>query len=131
MTIFTSIILVIAISIVASIIGYNLQRGIKPMSQFKLDFDNEQIEEVAQELFDKQLRPTAPKVCANTKEVTSQDITPQVIDKVVHIAKAAPQMGTVNVEAIVEQIKKDNPTKPESPIDKAKSKRKYYPRKNK
>jgi hypothetical protein len=131
MTILTSIILVVAISIVASIIAYNVQMGTKPLSQFKLDFDNEQIEEVGDELYNKQLRPVAPKVPAKTKEVTSQDITPQIIDKVVRIAKAAPQMGTVNIDSIVEQIKKDNPTKSQLPIDKPKSKRKYYPRKNK
>ena len=46
---------------------------------------------------------------------TSQQITPQVIEEVVKIAKATPESTTVALEAIVQ------PTKPVK-------KRKYYPR---
>lgn len=124
MTIFSTIILLAAIIATALVVAYNMQRGTKPMSEFKLDFDNEQIEELPKELFNKELRPVAPKVPTKSKEVTSQDITPQTIVQAIKVAKAAPSAGTVNVEAVAQEIKKDKRTKSEFPIDKPNNKRK-------
>ena len=118
MTILTSIILVAAIVLVVTFIAYQMQKGTKALSEFKADYDNnaevQELADLATELYNKELRPVAPrKTIKNIEldiEVTSEDITPQVIEKAVEIANAAP----VNIEAIVEVAKP------------AKKKRKYH-----
>ena len=123
MTILTSIILVAAIVLVALFIAYNVQKGTKALSEFKADYDNnsevQELTDLAKELYIKDLRPVAPKKTIKNievdVEVTSKDITPPVIEKVIEVADIAP----VNVEATVEVVKP------------AKKKRKYYSRKPK
>ena len=118
MTILTSFILVVLIILAALFIAYNVQKGTKTLQEFKDDYyDNEaaqQVADLATELYNKELRPVAPrKTIKNIEldiEVTSEDITPQVIEKAVEVANAAP----VNIEAIVEVAKP------------AKKKRKYH-----
>jgi len=118
MTILTSFTLVVLIIVVAIFIAYNVQKGTKTLQEFKDDYyDNEEVQQVADlatELYNKELRPVAPrKTIKNIEldvEVTSKDITPQVIEKVIEVADIAP----VNVEAIVEVVKP------------AKKKRKYH-----
>jgi Na+-transporting NADH:ubiquinone oxidoreductase subunit NqrC len=65
MTILTSIILVAAIVLVAAFIAYQMQKGTKPMSEFKADFDNnaevQELAELAKELYNKDLRPIVAK----------------------------------------------------------------------
>ena len=126
MTILTSIILIVAIIAIALFIAYNVQKGTKTLQEFKADyFNNEEVQEVAdlaKELYNKDLRPTvakkAPKKEKVVKEVETiaEVITPEVVEKVVEVAKVTPEVTTVNVEAVVEAIK-------------PKKKRKYYPRK--
>lgn len=119
MTILTSIILVVAVVAVALFIAYNAQRGTKALKDFKADYDNnaevQQLADLAKELYNKDLRPVAPKKApkkVEQVETIAEVVTPQVVEKVLEVADIAP----VNVEAVVE------PTKP-------KKKRKYYPRK--
>ena len=86
---------------------------------------------LVEELYNKDLRTTVAKKAPKKEKVVEQVetiaevITPEVIEKVVEIAKVTPETTTVNIEAAVEV------TKPEFPIDKPKKKRKYYPRKPK
>lgn len=118
MTILTSIILVAAIVLVVTFIAYQMQKGTKALSEFKADYDNnaevQELADLATELYNKELRPVAPKKTIKNIEldieVTPKDITPQVIEKAVEVADIAP----VNVEAIVEVVKP------------AKKKRKYH-----
>jgi hypothetical protein len=131
MTILTSFTLVVLIIVVAIFIAYNVQKGTKTLQEFKDDYyDNEAAQEVADlatELYNKELRPVAPrKTIKNIEldvEVTSKDITPQVIDKAVEIAKVTPEDTTVNVEAVVEALKTVEAVV--EPI-KPKKKRKYH-----
>ena len=106
MTILTSIILIGAIVLVALGIAYNVQKGTKTLEELRANFyDNEaeQQAEIAQELYDKDLRPIVAKKAI-------EDLHPIVA---------------------VKEIKKDKETKSEFPIDKPKKKRKYYPKKKK
>ena len=132
MTILTSTILVAAIVIVATFIAYQMQKGTKALKEFKADFDNnaevQQLTDLAKELYNKDLRPVAPKTTIKKKksefpidkpakktkavEAIAEVVAPQVVEKVVEVADIAP----VKVEAVVETAK-------------PKKKRKYYPRK--
>lgn len=151
MSILEVIILVVSVIGVAALIAFNMQRGTKALSEFKMDYDNnaevQEVVELAKELYNKDLRPTpvnkAPKKkksefpinqpakAQKAVEVTSKDITPEVIKKAVELAKQAPeeiaktvvqevepQVTTQSVEVTVEVVK---PSK----------KRKYYPKKPK
>ena len=72
MTILTSIILVAAIVLVATFIAYQMQKGTKAMSEFKTDFDNneevQELTDLAKELYNKDLRPVAPKKTIKKKK---------------------------------------------------------------
>jgi hypothetical protein len=125
MTIIEIIVLILAIVGLAGVIGYQLTKGQPSLKDMVQDIKAEQ---VANELYNKDLRPTPEKKAPKKREVTSQDITQEVIKKVVEIAKVTPEAATVNLEAVVEKVKE---TKPEFPIDKPKKKRKYYPKKPK
>ena len=147
MSIITSIILVAVIVIGVSFLAYYLQRGTKAMSEFKMDFDNneqaQELAELAKELYNKDLRPIVAKKAPKAKkselpidqptkkekavEATTADTTPQVTEKLVKIAQVVPEgiveepikeeTTTVNVEPVVEAVKP------------SKKKRKYYPKK--
>lgn len=107
-----------AISIVAVIIGLFILNKTKTITSDEPSYTQEEITNIklAEELYNKELRNT------------SADITPQVIEKAVEIAKVLPPDTTINAEVVVEKAKQ---TKSEFPIDKPKKKRKYYPRKPK
>lgn len=115
-----------AIIAIALFIAYNVQKGTKTLQEFKADyFNNEEIQEVAdlaKELYNKDLRPIVAKKAPKKEKVVKQVetiaevVTPEVVEKVVEVAKVTPEVTTVNVEAVVEAIK-------------PKKKRKYYPRK--
>jgi len=151
MTILTSFILVAAIVLVAAFIAYQMQKGTKALSEFKADFDNneevQELADLAKELYNKDLRPVAPKTTIKKKksefpidkpakktkavETIAEVVAPQVVEKAVEVADIAPvkvealvskatgvdEAPIQTVEAVVEAVK---PTK---------KKRKYYPRK--
>jgi paraquat-inducible protein B len=154
MTIIEIIVLILTIVGLAGVIGYQLTKGqpyLKDMVQDVKDIEVK-TEQVANELYNKDLRPIVAKKAPKKEKVieqvesmkkvidahdtlfeeiarvTSQDITQEVVEKVVEIAKITPEATTVNLEAAVEKVKE---TKSEFPIDKPKKKRKYYPRKPK
>ena len=134
MTIFELITLVVTIIVVAAFIAYHMQKGTKALSEFKADYDNnaeaQELVELTKELYNKDLRPIVAKKAPKAKksefpidqpvekvkevEITSKEITPEVVEKVVEVAKVTPE-ATV-AEAVVEAAK-------------PKKKRKYYPRK--
>jgi len=134
MTILTSIILVAAIVLVATFIAYQMQKGTKAMSEFKADFDNneevQELTDLAKELYNKDLRPVAPKKIIKKKksefpidqptkkettvETIAEITTPEVIEKPAIPLKVTPETIIVNVE-----------------VAKPKKKRKYYPKKKK
>jgi alkyl hydroperoxide reductase subunit AhpF len=77
MTILTSIILVLVIVAGTAGLAYYMQRGTKPMSEFKADFDNnkeaQELAELAKELYNKDLRPiVAKKAPKEVKETKSE-----------------------------------------------------------
>jgi hypothetical protein len=116
MTILTSIILVLVIVAGTAGLAYYMQRGTKPMSEFKADFDNnkeaQELADLAKELYNKDLRPIVAKKAPKKDKVT----------------EVTPEPTPVQVETVVEEpVKKE--TKSEFPIDKPKKKRKYYPKK--
>ena len=152
MTILTSIILVVAVVAVAAFIAYNMQRGTKPLSEFKADFDNnkevQELADLAKELYNKDLRPVAAKKAPKAKkselpidqptkkakaveqvETIAEVVTPQVVEEVLEVADIAP----VNVEAVVSKATgvDEAPISIKEAIEpaKPKKKRKYYPRK--
>jgi len=102
------IILIVVIVAGAAAIGYYMTKNHPTLEEMTKDYyDNEQAQEVvelAQELYNKDLRPVvAKKAPKQPKQVVSEP------------TKA------------VEEVKKE--TKSEFPIDKPKKKRKYYPKK--
>jgi preprotein translocase subunit SecF len=139
MTILTSIILVAVIVVGVSFLAYYMQKGTKAMSEFKMDYDNntevQELADLAKELYNKDLRPVAPKTVIKKKksefpidQPTKKDkVTEQVesMKKVVEahdtlveeINKISPEPTPVQVEPVVEAVK---PTK---------KKRRYYPKK--
>jgi len=150
MSILELIILLVATVIVAGVVAYQMQRGTKAMSEFKTDYDNnvevQELADLAKELYNKDLRPVAPKTTIKKNksefpidkpvkkdkpvQVTSQDITPQVIEKAVEIAKQAPEVIEPVVEAqpVVEVAPPTVEPVVEAPKP-ARKKRKYYPKK--
>lgn len=101
------IILIPLIIIIAGIIAIFLNKGTPSLKEMTEDYRNneeaQEVVELAQELFDKDLRPI--------------------------VVKKAPKKEKVEEvpEGIVEEpVKKE--TKSEFPIDKPKKKRKYYPK---
>jgi hypothetical protein len=104
-------------------------------------YNNEEAQEVvelAQELYNRDLRPVIAKKSPKAKksefpidqptkktkvveqvETITEAVTPEVVEKVIGTAKVTPKQSTVNVEEAVAE-----PAKP-------KKKRKYYPRKPK
>lgn len=135
--ILTSIIVIAVIAAVTLFIVRNVQKGKNTLTELKKDLNNNpEIQaqvDMFKELYNKDLRPVvakkAPKKEKTVKEVETiaEVVTPEVVEKVVEVAKVTPETATVNVEAVVEEVKKE--TKPEFPIDKPKKKRKYYPKK--
>lgn len=132
MTILTSIILVVAIIAIALAVAYYVQRGTKPLSEFKADYDNnaevQELVELTKELYNKDLRPAptkkAPKKDKVTEQVESMKKVVEAHDTLVEeINKIAPEVttpepATVNIEVVAEVVK-------------PKKKRKYYPKKPK
>jgi hypothetical protein len=122
MTILTSFTLVVLIIVAAIFIAYNVQKGTKTLEELRANYyDNEEIQEVAelaQELQNKDLRPTVAKK-APKKEVTSEDITPQVIDKAVETIDAVEVLSNL-LQDEVKKIPQEVPAKPK--------KKKFYPK---
>ena len=102
------IILIGLVIILAAGIGYYMTKGQPSLKEMTKDYYNneeaQEVVELAQELYNKDLRPI--------------------------VAKKAPKKEKVEEvsEGIVEEPVKKEP-KPEFPIDKPKKKRKYYPKK--
>ena len=75
MTIFTSIILVVAIILVALFIAYQVQKGSKTLEEMRANYyENEEIQEVVeltQELYNKDLRPIVAKKAPKTVEAVT------------------------------------------------------------
>lgn len=127
---FEVIFLIVAIVVIAGAVGAFLTREQKSLKEMTKDYyDNEKAQEVvelAQELYNKDLRPVVAKKAPKKEKVVEQvEAMRKVVDAhdtlVEEIAKVAP-------ESIVEEPVKKEP-KPEFPIDKPKKKRKYYPKK--
>ena len=101
------IFLIVAIVIIAGAVGAFVTREQKSLKDMTKDYYNneeaQEVVELAQELYNKDLRPiVAKKAPKETKEVVSE------------------------ATKVVEEVKKE--TKTEFPIDKPKKKRKYYPK---
>lgn len=151
MTVIEIFTLILIVFFVAVGVGYNYSKhkgSLKDMIQDVKDIEV-QAEQVANELYNKDLRPIvakkAPKkekvvdietlvakatgtdeISTATNQVPSQDITQEVVEKIVQVAKITPEEATIEVQPVIEKVKE---TKPEFPIDKPKRKRKYYPKK--
>ena len=115
MTILTSIILVLVIVAGTAGLAYYMQRGTKTLKEFKADYDNnaevQELADLAKELYNKDLRPVAPKTVIKKKKSEFPIDQPAKKEKVAEVSQPAV---TVNVEAV-----------------KPKKKRKYYPKKKK
>lgn len=133
MTILTSIILVLVIVAGTAGLAYYMQRGTKPMSEFKADFDNnkeaQELADLAKELYNKDLRPVVAKKAPKKDKVTEQvEAMKKVVEAHDTLVEEISKVSPVVPEGIVgEPVKKE--TKSEFPIDKPKKKRKYYPKK--
>ena len=103
------IFLIVAIVVIAGAIGAFLTREQKSLAEMTKDYYNneeaQEVVELAQELYNKDLRPIVAKKAPKKEKV--EEVIP---------------------EGIVEEPVKKEP-KPEFPIDKPKKKRKYYPKK--
>jgi len=161
MTSLELITLVVTIIAVAAFIAYHMQKGTKAMSEFKADFDNnaevQELADLAKELYNKDLRPVAPKTAAKKKKpefpidqpVKKEKVSEQVeaMKKVVEahdtlveeitkispevvekVEEVLPEVAPVQVETVVEVA----PPTVEAVVETAKpvrKKRKYYPKK--
>jgi hypothetical protein len=133
------IILFIAIIIIAGGVGYFLTKGQKSLKEFKTDFDNntevQELKELAEELYNKDLRPITAKKTPKKEKVieivpeiieNTVEVTPEVTEKVVEIT---PEAVILNVDAVLEEIKEVSTVNVDA--IKPKKKRKYYPKKKK
>jgi hypothetical protein len=111
MTGFEIIILIVVVVIIAGAIGAFLTREQKSLAEMTKDYYNneeaQEVVELAQELYNKDLRPIVAK-----KEPKKEKVTETVVSEATKVVK---------------EVKKE--TKSEFPIDKPKKKRKYYPKK--
>ncbi len=102
------IFLIVAIVVIAGAVGAFVTREQKSLKEMTKDYYNneeaQEVVELAQELYNKDLRPIVAKKAPKKEKV--EEVIP---------------------EGIVEEAKKE--TKTEFPIDKPKKKRKYYPKK--
>lgn len=129
MTILTSIILVVAVIAIAAFIAYNMQRGTKTLQEFKEDYYNneeaQELTELAQELYNKDLRPVVAKKAPKAKKSEFPIDKPAKKDKAVEQVETIAEVVTPEVVEAVKTVEAlVEPTKP-------KKKRKYYPRKPK
>lgn len=131
MTVIEIFTLILIVFFVAVGVGYNYSKhkgSLKDMIQDVKDIEV-QAEQVANELYNKDLRPIVAKKAPNkdkaTQQVEAMKKAVEAHDTLVEeINKVSPEVP----EGIVEEPVKKEP-KPEFPIDKPKKKRKYYPRK--
>ena len=114
---FDIIVLIIAIVVIAAVVGAFVTREQKSLKEMTKDYyNNEEAQEVVkltQELYNKDLRPIVAKKAPKKEKVE----------------EVLPEPTPVQVETVVQEVKKE--TKSEFPIDKPKKKRKYYPKKKK
>lgn len=101
---------------VAAAIGYYMTKDHPTLEEMTKDYYNneeaQEVVELAQQLYNKDLRPVVAKKAPKKEKV--EEVT--------------PEPTPVQVEAVVEEpVKKE--TKSEFPIDKPKKKKKYYPKK--
>jgi uncharacterized protein HemX len=105
------IFLIVAIVVIAGAVGAFLTREQKSLKEMTKDYYNneeaQEVVELAQELYNKDLRPIVAKKAPKKEKETETAVS--------QATKA------------VEEVKKE--TKTEFPIDKPKKKRKYYPKK--
>lgn len=132
MTALQVIALIALIVAIAGVISYLLQSGKdtddQPTIETFTKYTQEELENIklAEELYNKDLRPVIAKKAKAKPAPELEVIEPEFVAKVVEIAKVFPQDATINAQAVVEKVKE---SKPEFPIDKpAKKKRKYYPK---
>jgi translation elongation factor EF-1beta len=122
-------ILIVSIVVVGGLISYLLQRGkdqndsqpYTPPAYSKEELDNIKL---AEELYNKDLRPSTAKVFPDDATINLEQVKPEFVDKVVQTSKVLPPQATINAEA----LKEVKDIKPEFPIDKLKKKKKYYPK---
>jgi len=129
MTILTSIILVVAVIAIAAFIAYNMQRGTKTLQEFKEDYYNneeaQELTDLAQELYNKDLRPVVAKKAPKAKKSEFPIDKPAKKDKAVEQVETIAEVVTPEVVEAVKTVEAVvEPAKP-------KKKRKYYPRKPK
>ncbi len=109
------IFLIVAIVVIAGAVGAFLTREQKSLKEMTKDYYNneeaQEVVELAQELYNKDLRPIVAKKAPKKEK----------------IEEVLPEPTPVQVETVVQEVKKE--PKPEFPIDKPKKKRKYYPKK--
>jgi preprotein translocase subunit SecF len=124
---FEIIILIGLIVVIATGVGYYMNYGEPTLKEMKEDFNkNEKVKELvelAQELYNKDLRPIVAKKAPEKEKFQPRKITIQ--SSTSQVNKAVKE--TINTTE--PKVKKDKQEKSEFPIDKPKKKRKYYPKK--
>lgn len=125
MTILTSLILIGAIVLVALAIAYNVQRGTKTLEELRSNFyDNEEVQEVADlatELYNKELRPVAPRKTIKNIELDIEVTPEQATVAVEPVAKSIDAAELLS-NLLQDEIKKTTEEVPAKP----KKKRKYH-----
>jgi hypothetical protein len=125
----TAVIILATALVVAAYLTYTFHKEDDDLPFITPTYTKEELENIqlAEELYNKELRPIIAK---KAKPITAPElevIEPEFVEKIAKTSKVFPKDATINVEALVEA--KEN--KPEFPIDKPKKKRKYYPKKKK
>jgi len=132
MTILTSIILVLVIVAGTAGLAYYMQRGTKTLKEFKMDYDSnaevQELADLAKELYNKDLRPVAPKTTIKKKKSEFPIDQPTKKDKVTEQVQAMKKVVEAH-DTLVEEINKISPEVPAAVEAKPKKKRKYYPKK--
>lgn len=138
--------LIVFIVALAGVLGFLFQSGKDNTQQDQPsttpEYTKEELENIklAEELYNKDLRPVVAKKAKTKPAPELEVIEPEFVAKVVETAKVFPPDATINVETLVAkatgtdevQVAPVKESKPEFPIDKpAKKKRKYYPKNKK
>jgi Sec-independent protein translocase protein TatA len=133
MSIITSIILVAVIVVGTAFLAYYMQKGTKTLKEFKTDFDNnaevQELVDLGKELYNKDLRPVAPKTVIKKKKSEFPIDQPTKKDKVTEQVESMKKVVEAH-DTLVEEINKISPeVTAVVEAAKPKKKRKYYPKK--
>jgi hypothetical protein len=136
----TAVLILAAALVVAAYLTYTFHKEDDDLPFITPTYTKEELENIklAEELYNKDLRPVVAKKSKTKPASELEVIEPEFVEKVAKTSKVFPEDATINLEALLAKATGTDEasiaakeSKPEFPSDKPKKKRKYYPKKKK